>query len=83
MMRKIVIFLAVQDQQNYSYIGPLLNDSVQLLIQAVSNSIALVCNETSDCLVGSQGSPSDSGTFGDTLSSMLLEASFEGESVSD
>ena len=79
----VLIFTHLQEEYSYSYIPPLLTDSVQLFTQALNKSIALLCNETSDCLIGSgAGSLDDSVIFGDTLSSLLLEASFEGKSVS-
>ena len=72
-----------QEGYDYPYIPPLLNDSVQLLTQAVNKSIALLCNGTSDCLTGNQSMwYNDLAIFSNTLSSLLLEASFEGKSVS-
>ena len=72
-----------QNGYSYPYIPPLLNDSVQLLIQAVEKSTpTLLCNQSSAHLNGSLiGSCEHSNTFGDVLSKMLLESTFEGESV--
>lgn len=81
----VVLFLVAQmgvNGYNYSYIPPLLDDSVQLLIQAVNKSFALLCNESCACYNGSvDGSCDNSTSIGHLVSSVLLKTKFEGKSV--
>ena len=76
-------FLSEQNGFIYPHIPPLLYDSVQLLIQAAEKSAgALPCNQSSaylnETVAGSCDQPA---SFGDVLSRVLLESSFEGQSV--
>ena len=60
-----------------------MNDSVQLLSQALNLSNALLRNEPDNCLYGGpqDGLNNDTTIFNDILSRKLLEANFEGKSV--
>ena len=76
-LRESIVFLTIQEGYSYSYIPPLLNDSIQLLTQAVYESLAFSCDDS--------GSPDSlcnvSASFGDILSTMLLKSNFQGKSV--
>ena len=76
-------FFMKQNGSIYPHIPLLLNDSVQLLIQAVEKSAdALLCNQSSAYLNETLvGSCDQSASFGDVLRRVLLESSFEGKSV--
>ena len=74
-------FFTWQGRYYYPYIPPLLEDSVHLLIQAVNKSTEL-CSNTSDSVDESLDELcNDTASFSNLVSSVLLETSFEGNTV--
>ena len=78
----IIITFVTQNVYNYSYFAPLVEDSVQLLTQALNGAVAFQYDDSNVHLNGTlDGSCDNAVSFGDLVSTMMLAASFDGKSV--